>query len=428
MNYIEMMGANAQKVAKHFATVSTELKNSTILHLTDLLLTRTDEIIDANALDISAGKKAGLSRAMVDRLTLDQYRLEEIAENLRDVVNLPDPVGEVFDEKTLPNGLRVRKQRVPLGVLGVIYEARPNVTLDIAGLAIKTGNAVILRGSGETINSNRALIAVIQESLMQSGLPMEVVQFVDDSNRERVVELLRMHQYIDMLIPRGGAALHKFCRENSSIPVITGGIGICHLFVDKSVDFDAAIRVIQNAKVQRPTVCNSLDTVLIHRAIAKDFLPLLVDRLVESDVTFRADGSAFPYLIFVNEEANVKDLHPAVEPAGPDDFDIEWLSLVLGLKVVGDLEEAIAHIARHSTGHSDGILTRNDENARKFIAEVDSAAVYVNASTRFTDGGQLGLGAEVAISTQRLHARGPMGLRELTTYKWVIEGDYHIRG
>ena len=427
MNHIEMMGANAQKVAKHFATVSSELKNSAILHLTGLLLTRTDEIINANALDISAGKKAGLSRAMVDRLTLDQSRLEEIAENLRDVANLPDPVGEVFDEKTLPNGLRVRKQRVPLGVLGVIYEARPNVTLDIAGLAIKTGNAVILRGSGETINSNRALIAVIQESLMRSGLPMEVVQFVDDSDRERVVELLRMHQYIDMLIPRGGAALHKFCRENSSIPVITGGIGICHLFVDQSVDFDAAIRVIKNAKVQRPTVCNSLDTVLIHRAVAEDFLPLLVDRLVESDVTFRADESALPYLILVNEEANVKDLHPAVELAGPDDFDTEWLSLVLGLKVVGDLDEAIKHIARHSTGHSDGILTRNSEIARKFIVEVDSAAVYVNASTRFTDGGQLGLGAEVAISTQRLHARGPMGLRELTTYKWVIEGDYHVR-
>ena len=428
MNYIEMMGANARKVAKLFAMVSTELKNSAILHLTDLLLTRTDEIINANALDISAGKEADLPRAMVDRLTLDQFRLEEIVENLRDVANLPDPVGEIFDEKTLSNGLRVRKQRVPLGVLGVIYEARPNVTLDIAGIAIKTGNAVILRGSGETINSNRALIAVIQESLMQSGLPREVVQFVDDSDRERIVELLRMHQYIDMLIPRGGAALHKFCRENSSIPVITGGIGICHLFVDQSVDFDAAIRVIQNAKVQRPTVCNSLDTVLIHRAIAEDFLPLLVDRLAESDVTFRADESALPYLILVNEEANVKGLHPAVEPAGLGDFDIEWLSLVLGLKVVGDLDEAIEHIARHSTGHSDGILTRNDENARKFIAEVDSAAVYVNASTRFTDGGQLGLGAEVAISTQRLHARGPMGLRELTTYKWVIEGDYHVRG
>jgi glutamate-5-semialdehyde dehydrogenase len=256
---------------------------------------------------------------------------------------------------------------------------------------------------------------------------MEVVQFVDDSDRERVVDLLRMHQYIDMLIPRGGAALHKFCRENSSIPVITGGIGICHLFVDQSVDFDAAIRVIQNAKVQRPTVCNSLDTVLIHRAIAEDFLPLLVDRLVESEVTFRADESALPYLILANYEADVKDLHPSVEPAGPDDFDIEWLSLVLGLKVVSDLDEAIKHISRHSTGHSDGVLTHNSEIARKFIAEVDSAAVYVNASTRFTDGGQLGLGAEVAISTQRLHARGPMGLRELTTYKWVIEGDYHVR-
>jgi len=428
MNYIELMGVNAQKAAKHFAITSTELKNSTILHMTDLLLNRKAEIINANALDISAGKEAGLSGARIDRLTLDQSRLEEIVENLRDVTNLPDPVGEVFDEKTLPNGLRVHKQRVPLGVLGVIYEARPNVTLDIAGLGLKTGNAVILRGSGETINSNRALIAVIQESLIQSGLPMEVVQFVDDPARERVVELIRLHQYIDMLIPRGGAALHKFCRENSSIPVITGGIGICHLFVDQSVDTDAAIRVIQNAKVQRPTVCNSLDTVLIHQAIAEEFLPLLVDRLVESDVTFRADESALPYLVAANEGAKVKDLHPAVVPAEPDDFDIEWLSLILGLKVVEDLDEAIKHIARHSTGHSDGILTRSDENARKFIAAVDSAAVYVNASTRFTDGGQFGLGAEVAISTQRLHARGPMGLRELTTYKWVVEGDYHVRG
>lgn len=428
MNYIEMMGANAQKAAIHFSLASTELKNSALLHLTDLLLTRSEKIINANRLDITAGKEAGLSEAMIDRLTLDQSRLEEIVENLRDISNLPDPVGEAFDEKTLPNGLRVHKQRVPLGVLCVIYEARPNVTLDIAGLAIKTGNAVILRGSGETINSNRALLAVIQESLMQSGLPTEVVQFVDDPDRERVEELLRLHQYIDMLIPRGGAALHKFCRENSSIPVITGGIGICHLFVDQSVDTDAAIRVIQNAKVQRPTVCNSLDTVLIHQAIAEEFLPLLVDRLVESDVTFRADESALPYLVVANERAKVKDLHPAVVPAEPDDFDIEWLSLILGLKVVEDLDEAIKHIARHSTGHSDGILTRNDENARKFIAAVDSAAVYVNASTRFTDGGQFGLGAEVAISTQRLHARGPMGLRELTTYKWVIEGDYHVRG
>jgi glutamate-5-semialdehyde dehydrogenase len=428
MSYLEMMGEKAQKAAKHFALVSSELKNSVIIHLTDNLLVRADEIITANALDISTGKDADLSEAMIDRLTLNQSRLEEIVENLRDVANLPDPVGEVFDENTLPNGLRVRKQRVPLGVLGVIYEARPNVTLDIAVLAIKTGNAVILRGSGDTINSNRALVAEIQESLMKCGLPKEVVQFVDDPNRERVVELLRMHQYIDMLIPRGGASLHKYCRENSSIPVITGGIGICHLFVDQSVDVDAAIQVIQNAKVQRPSVCNSLDTVLIHRAIAEDFLPLLVNRLVEHGVNFRAHESVLPFLKMFSKEANIKELFPAVEPAGPDDFDTEWLSLVLGLKVVDDLDEAINHIGSHSTGHSDGILTRNGENANKFIVEVDSAAVYVNASTRFTDGGQLGLGAEVAISTQRLHARGPMGLRELTTYKWVIEGDYHVRG
>lgn len=428
MNSIEMMGANAQEAAKQFSLTSTELKNSAILHMTEHLLRETDEIIYANALDISAGKEAGLSKAMIDRLTLDQSRLEEIAENLREVANLPDPVGEVFDDKTLPNGLRVHKQRVPLGVIGVIYEARPNVTLDIAGLAIKTGNVVILRGSGETINSNRALIAVIQESLKQSGLPKEVVQFVDDPDRERVLELLSLHQYIDMLIPRGGAALHEFCKENSSIPVITGGIGICHLFVDNSVDIESAIDVIHNAKVQRPTVCNSLDTVLIHQEIAEEFLPLLVDRLARSDVTFRADESALPYFFMTKESTSAKDIHPTIEPAGPGDFDMEWLSLTLGLKVVNSLNEAIKHIDRHSTGHSDGILTRNEENVRKFVAEVDSAAVYVNASTRFTDGGQLGLGAEVAISTQRLHARGPMGLRELTTYKWVVEGDYHVRG
>jgi glutamate-5-semialdehyde dehydrogenase len=426
MNYLEDLGAKAQKTARTFSLAPTELKNSVIYHLTDLLLARADEIIAANAKDISAGIDADLSEALIDRLTLDNSRLEEIAENLRDVASLHDPVGEVFDERILPNGLNVRKQRVPIGVLGVIYEARPNVTLDIAGLAIKTGNAAILRGSGETINSNRALISVIQDSLDQSGLPKEIIQFVDDRDRQRVVEMLRMHQYIDMLIPRGGAALHKFCRENSTIPVITGGIGICHLYVDQTVNFEEAIRVIHNAKVQRPSVCNSLDTVLIHRTIAADLLPLLVGRLGESDVQFRADESAISYL--ANTGTNGNELIPAVEPAGPKDFDIEWLSLVLGLKVVGDLDEALAHIAKHSTGHSDGILTNDSEKARKFIAEVDSAAVYVNASTRFTDGGQLGLGAEVAISTQRLHARGPMGLRELTTYKWVIEGDYHVRG
>jgi glutamate-5-semialdehyde dehydrogenase len=426
MNYLEKMGSDADIVAKQFALVSTEVKDATILKLVDNLINSSEEVLEANSLDITAGKRANLSKAMLDRLTLNETRLKEIAKNLEDVAHLPDPVGEIFDENTLPNGLEVRRQRVPIGVLGVIYEARPNVTLDIAGLAIKTGNAVILRGSKETLNTNRILTAIIQESLMECGLPAEVVQFVDDPNRERVLEMLGMHQYIDMLIPRGGAALHKFCRENSSIPVITGGIGICHLFVDQSADIEAAINVVQNAKVQRPTVCNSLDTVLVHRAIADNFLPFLVDRLVEDDVTFRADKSALPYLISTVDKTQY--IYPAVEPAANGDFDIEWLSLVLGLKVVENLDDAIEHIAVHGTGHSDGILTRNDENAQKFISEVDSAAVYVNASTRFTDGGELGLGAEVAISTQPLHARGPMGLRELTTYKWVIEGDYHVRG
>jgi glutamate-5-semialdehyde dehydrogenase len=298
----------------------------------------------------------------------------------------------------------------------VIYEARPNVTVDVAGLALKTGNAVILRGGSETISSNRAIVRTIRQSLVECGLPEDGVQFVDDPDRARVMELLQLQDYVDMLIPRGGAALHQFCRENSRIPVITGGIGICHLFVDETADLEAALEVIRNAKIQRPTVCNALDTALVHRSVAVDFLPRLVEYLEKDGVTFRADRSAYPYLS-----------HPSVSPAAPEDFDTEWLSLVLGLKVVEDIDEAIDHIADHSTGHSDGILTRDDGNKQRFVAEVDSAAVYVNASTRFTDGSQLGLGAEVAISTQRLHARGPMALRELTTYKWVIVGNNHVR-
>jgi glutamate-5-semialdehyde dehydrogenase len=341
-----------------------------------------------------------------------------MSEDLRTVAALPDPVGEVFDPMILPNGLRVHKQRVPLGVLAVVYESRPNVTIDAAGLAIKTGNAVILRGGSETIASNKALVDVIREALSEAGLTVEAVQFIEDPDRARVMELLKLQEYIDMLIPRGGAALHEFCRQHSRIPVITGGIGICHLFVDESADLEAALLVIQNAKVQRPTVCNALDTVLVHRTIAADFLPRLAAQLSGDGVSFRADEAAIPFL----ESPGV-----TAHEAGPEDFDTEWLSLVLGIKIVSGLDEAIEHIALHSTAHSDGILTSNPENVKRFITEVDSAAVYVNASTRFTDGSQLGLGAEVAISTQRLHARGPMGLRELTTYKWVVQGDYHIR-
>ncbi len=416
MSMIEM-GQRAKAAARQLARTTTEQKNAALNALADQLMANCAEILAANAIDVAEAKTNGLSAALIDRLLLNEKRLTGIAADQRSVATLPDPVGEVFEASTLPNGLKVHKQRVPLGVLGVIYEARPNVTVDVAGLALKTGNAVILRGGSETLNSNRALVAAIQAALAQTGLPADAVSFVDDANRARVTELLSMDQYVDMIIPRGGAGLHQFCREHSRIPVITGGIGICHLFVDESADLDATLKIIFNAKTQRPSVCNALDTALVHRRIAADFLPRIVDHLGAAGVTFRADASAQPYL--ANDSR--------VAPAGPDDFDTEWLSLVLGLKVVDTLDEAMAHIAAHSTAHSDGILTHNDDHAVRFIAEVDSAAVYVNASTRFTDGAQLGLGAEVAISTQRLHARGPMGLRELTTYKWVIVGAGHVR-
>jgi glutamate-5-semialdehyde dehydrogenase len=412
------MGRCARAAARQLARATTESKDAALLALADRLVLDRENILAANAQDVTEARSAGLTSAMLDRLTLSESRLAGIASDLRNVASLPDPVGETFDATTLPNGLRLHKQRVPIGVIGVIYEARPNVTVDVAGLALKTGNAVILRGGSETLNSNRALVAVIRQVLSDGGLPADAVQFVDDPDRARVTELLALDEYVDMIIPRGGAGLHRFCREHSHIPVITGGIGICHSFVDESADLDAALKIIHNAKTQRPTVCNALDTVLVHRAIAQDLLPRLVEHLGAAGVTFRADPVAL---------STLHAQRSTVLPAGPNDFDTEWLSLVLGLKVVNDLDEAMAHIAMHSTGHSDGILTRSEANAARFVAEVDSAAVYVNASTRFTDGGQFGLGAEVAISTQRLHARGPMGLRELTTYKWVVMGRGHVR-
>jgi glutamate-5-semialdehyde dehydrogenase len=379
-----------------------------------------EAILAANRQDLDDGRAAGLSSAMLDRLSL-VGRLEGIAADTRQVATLPDPVGEVFDEWQRPNGLKVSKRRTPIGVLGVIYEARPNVTVDVAALAIKTGNAAILRGGSETIRSNRALVVAIREALEGCGLPADAIQLIADPDRRYVGELLRLHQYVDMIIPRGGQSLHQFCRENSTIPVITGGIGICHLYVDASADLDAAVEVIHNAKTQRPTVCNALDTALVHERVAPAFLPRLVERLRASGVTFRLDPAALALLKPSAADAEI------LRPAGPEDWDTEWLSLVLGIRVVSGLDEAIAHIQAHSTAHSDGILTRDEANAARFVDEIDSAAVYVNASTRFTDGGQLGLGAEIAISTQKLHARGPMGLRELTTYKWVIRGENHVR-
>jgi len=410
------LGKRIRLAARGLARLSTTQKNTALQHLADALVADQKAILAANVSDVESAKAAGLAPAMIDRLMLNETRLADIAHNVRLVADLPDPVGEIFEESTQPNGLHIRKQRVPLGVLGVIYEARPNVTIDVASIAIKSGNGAILRGGSETLNTNRAMIAALQKALASSDVSADVIQFIDSPDRALVLELLHLRDYVDMIIPRGGAGLHEFCRENSHIPVITGGIGICHLFVDDTADQDAALRIIHNAKTQRPSVCNALDTILVHQEVAKGFLPRVVEHLAPAGVTFRAEPKAAALL-----------QHETVFPAGEKDFDTEWLSLVLGIKVVSGLDEAIDHIAAHSTAHSDGILTRTDAHAQRFIAEVDSAAVYVNASTRFTDGTELGLGAEVAVSTQRLHARGPMALRELTTYKWVIVGNGHVR-
>jgi glutamate-5-semialdehyde dehydrogenase len=410
---------DAKTASQALAALSADQKNAALRFISDWLLAEQSAILQANQEDVLLARSQVLSAPLLDRLTLTPARLEAIAADVLKVITLPDPVGEVFEQRSLPNGLRLHKRRVPLGVLAVIYESRPNVTVDVACLALKSGNAVILRGGSETLHSNSALVAGIHSTLKKADIPLDAVQFIDDPAHELVQELFKMHAYVDLLIPRGGAELHRYCREHSTIPVITGGIGICHLYVDRSADLDRSLEVIRNAKLQQPTVCNALDTVLVHREVAADFIPRLVNDLAGHGVSFRIDPPA------------LQSLHlPAmycIQPAGPTDFDTEWLSLVLGIRIVEDIEQAIEHVRLHSTAHSDGILTADGANAEKFIHSVDSAVVYINASTRFTDGGQLGLGAEVAVSTQRLHARGPMALRELTSYKWVVAGDYHVR-
>jgi glutamate-5-semialdehyde dehydrogenase len=413
------LAKSARSAFRTIATASSKNRENALLAIAKDIEQKQSLILAANQQDVEEGIKAGLTDAFIDRLLLNKDRIGWITTDLRRVASLPDPVGEIFDEKIMPNGLKVKKQRVPIGVLAVIYEARPNVTIDAAGLALKSGNGVILRGSSETLNSNRVLVASIHTGLAEANLPASAVQFVDTPDRDFIFELLKLHHEIDMVIPRGGSALHTFCRENSLIPVITGGIGICHLFVDESADLEKSLIVIRNAKIQRPSVCNALDTILVHTSVAKGFIPKVIEALEKDGVTFRIEKNTAKFLS--------NPLPASVQIADGNDFDTEWLSLVLGIKVVGNMDEAIDHISLHSTAHSDGILTENRDNAKYFISRVDSAAVYVNASTRFTDGSQLGLGAEVAISTQRLHARGPMALRELTTYKWVIEGDYHAR-
>jgi glutamate-5-semialdehyde dehydrogenase len=409
----------AKEASWALPAIPAQQRAAALLELAELLIHRKDEILQKNQVDIRDGASQGLSAAVLDRLALTPERIESMADGVRSVAVLPDPLEQTFDERELPNGLHIHKQRVPLGVLAVIYESRPNVTIDVAALAIKSGNAVILRGGKETLQTNAALVDCIHAALQGAGIPVESVQFLDDPDRGLVDELLKMYAYVDMLIPRGGAELHTYCRENSRIPVITGGIGICHLFVDESADLAKALKVIVNAKVQRPTVCNALDTVLIHEKIVSSFLPILLESMRKENVIVH-----LPAELMESYSLTSSAMLKALEEG---DYDREWLSLDLGVSVVPDLSTAISFIGQHSTAHSDGILTEDEEHARRFLREVDSAVVYVNASTRFTDGAELGLGAEVAISTQRLHARGPMGLQELTTYKWVVQGNYHVR-
>ena len=414
------LGVRARAAARELTRASTGQKDRALLAIAQSLEDCTPAILEANAADLDAARARGLSEQLIkDRFDLAR-RMDGIIADVRRVAELPDPVGRDYDAQVLGNGLRRHRRRTPLGVIGVIYEARPNVTVDCAALTLKTGNAAILRGGSEVFGSNLALIQAVRDALQglnDPDIPPDAVQFIESTDRQYVEDMLRLHRYIDVIIPRGGASLHQFCREHSQIPVITGGLGICHLYVEPSANLDAALPVIFNAKTQRPSVCNSLDTLLVHEAVAADFLPRVVEHLRPAGVTFRAEPGALAHTASLD----------GVQAAGAEDFDTEWMALILGLKVVASLDEAIAHIHAHSTEHSDGILTEDPAQAARFVQEVDSAGVFVNASTRFNDGGALGLGAEIAVSTQKLHVRGPMALEELTTYKWVVEGDYHVR-
>ncbi|EMO4163240.1 glutamate-5-semialdehyde dehydrogenase [Morganella morganii] len=415
---LEQTGKAAKAASRVLAQLSGKQKNQALIRIADLLEQNSAPILAANELDIAKAREQGSSEALLDRLLLTQARLESIAADVRKVCQLADPVGEVIDGGVLESGLRLERRRVPLGVVGVIYEARPNVTVDVASLCLKTGNAVILRGGKETHNTNVAMVSVIQQALSECGLPQAAIQAIDNPDRALVNELLKMDRYVDILIPRGGAGLHRLCREQSTIPVITGGIGVCHIFVDETADLHKALPVIRNAKVQRPGVCNAVETLLVHEKAAAEFLPLLSDHMAADNVTLHADPAALALL--QNGPAKTE----AVTEAQLSD---EWLSLDLNVVIVKDIDGAIEHIRHYGTEHSESILTQSMSQADYFVSNIDSSAVYVNASTRFTDGGQFGLGAEVAVSTQKLHARGPMGLAALTTYKWIGVGDHTIR-
>ena len=422
---LEQKGKAAKAASKKLAFLPTEIKNKALCNIAEALIDKKDEILAANKIDYENAKASGMNEAMLDRLMLSPSCLESMAQDTRTVAALPDPVGEIFEMRTLPNGLQIGKKRVPLGVIGAIYESRPNVTIDISSLCLKSGNAVILRGGREAINSNSALAKIAQEASDQAGVPQGAIQLIESTERALVNHMLQMRGIIDLIIPRGGAGLIKLVSENAAMPVLTGGIGVCHTYVDKSADLSKATAIAYNAKVQRPTVCNALDCLLVHSQIAQAYLPSIAKEWSKAGVEMHCDERALAILKVNNVILNeVKNL---LVPAGDEDWGKEYLSLKAAIKVVDSLDEALEHIEKYGSGHSEAIVAEDYSVAMRFLNEVDTACVYANASTRFTDGSQFGLGAEIGISTQKFHARGPMALKELTSYKWIILGSGQVR-
>ncbi len=415
MNYIEEMGQKARQVRKCLATASTGQKNDILRRIAQKLTERQDDILRENERDISQARDNGISETMVDRLRLTPERIQGIAEACIQLTNLEDPVGQIIEGSTRPNGMRITKVRVPMGVIGIIYESRPNVTVDAASLCIKSGNAAILRGGKEAICSNKILMDTMRDAVEECGFPRDIVQLVEDTSREVSTQMMKANGLIDVLVPRGGAGLIQAVVQNATVPVIETGTGNCHIYVDADADIDMAVNIADNGKTQRPSVCNALETCLVHKDVAEVFLPRLKERLDDHSVELRGC------------ERTREILGDCVKPADETDYATEFLDYILAVRVVEDIGEAISHISRYSTGHSEVIVTKSYQSAQKFQQEVDSACVYVNCSTRFTDGAELGMGAEIGISTQKLHARGPMGLRELTTMKYLISGDGQIR-
>lgn len=415
MNYAEKLGQQAKAAEKSIAAVSAMVKNNALEKIEAALRFNAEKILEANEADLKAAKENGMSEAMQDRLRLTEQRINGIADGVADVIKLEDPIGSVDSGTVRPNGMSITKVRVPLGTIAIIFESRPNVTVDAAVLCLKAGNAVILRGGKEAYHSNKCLCEIMRTAIKDAGLPEDVVQFVDDTSREVSAQLMKCNKYIDVLIPRGGAGLIRACVENATVPVIETGVGNCHVFVDATADADMAVKIVNNGKTRRVSVCNAVESLLVHKDIAEKFLPMIKAKLDEHNVEIRGC------------EKTRAILGDCVVPATDEDYATEFLDYIISVKVVSSIDEAIAHIDRFTTHHSECIVTNSLENAERFKKEIDAAAVYVNVSTAFTDGGMFGLGAEIGISTQKLHARGPMGLRELTSMKYLISGDGQIR-